>query len=274
LVVTLSMGVAIFVLPASVSGTGVSSRLVPIFLWCVLLLPKPRFEIRLSRVAMGLALVLGVGYAVEIDRAMVSFDRREVQPVLRLLRQLPVGARVECVNVCAETGDTVFVRRPMCHGCAGLASSTMSALFGGGFATLPFNPIRYRDNQVYPVLAERPWSSHPYLRYWDYVLQRGAAHWEHGPQVERVAVEEPVQEGAGRWTLYRVRSPVAEFGSSEAVDQPSDQQERGGGAQPVDHEAELSVAADSGVAAEQVYRDPEQGDEAELPDLDAEVETE
>ena len=208
LLYTLALAAAVFVIPAQIQRTSVSSRLISLALLCFLLLPSGTLRSGIERVAIVVSIALCLMYGVHLTTETARFDREQVAPLMALLEQIPEGSRVECVEVCPETGDTVFIRRPFCHGCGGLAAVERDAYTGGGgFAHNSFNAIRFRPGHGYRSVRRRPWATHVYTRQWDYILQRGTQTWEQFGQVERIGLSEVVGTSGRRWSLYRVQDP-------------------------------------------------------------------
>jgi hypothetical protein len=238
LIGAVALSAALFVLPAQIQRTAVSSRLIPLAIWFVLLLPAAQIKSFLERIAIGVMIVLNLWYGIHLCQETARFDREQVAPLMALLEQIPKRSRVECVEVCPETGDTVFIRRPFCHGCGALAVVERDAYTGGGgFAHNNFNPIRFRSGQSYPTVRRRPWAVHPYTPEWDYILQRGTQTWEQYGRVDRIGLSEEVGDGGRRWSLYRVRDPRPDIASADQEDRTVNDPEDADEAHPVDADA-------------------------------------
>lgn len=209
LILTLTLGALMFLLPASIRGTGINSRLVTPFLFLAALLPRAKPRDLPGALPLVLVVALVAAYGVHLGASMRRFEADELTPLRALLDTVPRGSRVDCVNTCSLEDDTaIFRRRPLCSVCNGLVQTRRDGFSGGGFAQHPWNAIRYREGAGYPTVRGRNWTRSRQLRRWDYVLARGAVPSQLPAEVTLVGHRAPRGEGGGEWSLYRVASPV------------------------------------------------------------------
>lgn len=209
LILTLTLGALMFLLPASIRGTGINSRLVTPFLFIAALLPRARPRGLPGALPLEVGVALVAAYGVHLGACMRRFEAEELAPLRALMDTVPRGSRVDCVNTCRTDDDTaIFVRRPLCSVCNGLVQTRRDGFSGGGFAQHPWNAIRYREGAGYPTVRGLDWTRSWQLPRWDYVLARGAVPSELPADLTLVGHHAPRGGGGGEWSLYRVASPV------------------------------------------------------------------
>ena len=202
LIVALGLVAALFVLPAYFHGVGISSRLATPALWFLMMIPRGTPE-GLGRVAIAAGVGVTLFFGVHLVGAMQEFDRTEMQPLVELVDQLPEESRVTCVATCDHSASAVFLRRPTCSLCPGLAHARRGADAGGVFASTTVNAVKFQEGHSAPRLP-RAWAQAANPATLDYVIVRDPRSAERMGRVERVAERPPVTTGSGHWTLYRV----------------------------------------------------------------------
>jgi hypothetical protein len=201
------VGVTAFLLPSNIKNTEINSRLITPFLFLVALLPRVKVLSRTGAGVLVCAVLAVLAYGVHLREEVARFQAEELDPLIELLEQVPMGSRVDCLRVCEHSVAPHFVRRPVCSACNGLVQTQRDGFSGGGFAMYSVNPIGYAPGRGYPTVRTARWWQHPNLRSWDYVIIRNGGAPPSTGAASRIGHIEPRAEGAGAWSLYEVRTP-------------------------------------------------------------------
>ncbi|MBK6574661.1 MAG: hypothetical protein IPG17_00365 [Sandaracinaceae bacterium] len=207
LTLVIVVGVTAFLLPSNIKNTEINSRLITPFLFLVALLPRVKVLSRTGAGVLVCAVLAVLAYGVHLREEVARFQAEELDPLMELLEQVPMGSRVDCLRVCEHSVAPHFVRRPVCSACNGLVQTQRDGFSGGGFAMYSVNPIGYAPGRGYPTVRTARWWMHSNLRSWDYVIIRNGGAPPPSPTVSRIAHVDPRAEGAGAWSLYEVRTP-------------------------------------------------------------------
>ena len=188
-------------LPGSVSGVGVSWRLVTPFFLLLMMLPKaapPGIIVNASRIG---AVFVGISFGFLLMGQSKDFSEQVTEPMVSLIEQIPERQVVECLGV--RHYNRMAFWTPVDHACPGLVQYLTGSFAGTRFAQDSFNVLETESNS-YQVLDATQWWNSVHVRNWDYLLVMGSH-----PQVSLdlltlVGREEPAGEFAELWTLYRV----------------------------------------------------------------------
>ncbi|MFB6262030.1 MAG: hypothetical protein ABEL76_00205 [Bradymonadaceae bacterium] len=192
-------------MPAYIKMTNVNTRVIHLAAFVGVLLPRPPAGDVLARGACIAAAVLSIGYGLHLRGEVREFDRRELQPMLELIEEIPPGQRVECLGVRGDL-HPVFLGRPLDLNCPGLIHVRADSFGGFGFPSTGFNAVTFRKDQGYETLRHEWFSDLASLQQWDYVLVRKSLARADDRVVEQV---ERVESPSGvPWALYRVRRPT------------------------------------------------------------------
>lgn len=205
LVLVLALGAGLFALPAYVGKTSINPRVIPLFLFTAVLLPRLPRRSAVAASALAVVAVAASVYALRLGEATRAFERTRVAPLVAILDRVPRQSRVACIEPCAHSDSVYFFRRPLCAACRGLAPALRDAFAGGeGFHPPPaYSPLALRPGCDRP-LRFGGWSHAPRLDAWDYVVV-----WEERPRERRGSVRHIATEGfagspSGAWSLYAV----------------------------------------------------------------------
>lgn len=192
-----------FVAPAYIGDVFVSPRLIVPFMLALVLAPRLDARRPIAFVAVAVAIGGSFVYAGHIQRAMTTFQARELSALERLLDSLPERQRLRCVGTFRV--QDIFIRAPLDHNCEGLAVARKHAFAGGGFAMTAFNAVALTSERVYVRLDSNQWQTWPDVSSLDYVIARGDETRPPRDVAVEVAEESPPWwVGGPTWRLYRV----------------------------------------------------------------------
>jgi hypothetical protein len=203
LILVASLGISSWALPTYIKQTIINVRIMPLFAWCALALPRIRWENRFTKSVIGLAICNAVVFGGLLNRAAEAFAEQETRPLAKLVDKIPQHKRVECLNVKPEPAP-VFYQEPLDLNCPALVTLRRSGYGGFGFPETGFNAVKFRHGKGYRSVRNGGHEHIAKLQHWDYLIARGTAPaFEHG-LVERVA-EVGGNGTATRWILLRVK---------------------------------------------------------------------
>lgn len=195
-------------LPAYIEDTNVKTRLMPLFLWTAVCLPRLPRKNWLAGAATTVAVALSVWFGASLSSQAAQFNRVELEPMVELIDRLPEQPRVECLKV-HSSQQPFFRGRPLDLNCPALVHTRKSGFGGFGFPEMAFNAVKFKEGAAYNTIRHTGYSNLGMLQQWDYLLVRGQGRGPREGVVEKVAeaggkLEEGYDEPTQKWTLYRV----------------------------------------------------------------------
>lgn len=209
LLVILCLALGLLTFPAYILATNVKTRVMPLFVFALVLLPTPPKRSFLAAAALAAAICASLWWGYFLQHEAHRFAAQEMAPLVELSEHIPRQSRVECLGT-RPMPAPIFWYYPLDHSCPGLIQIRRDSFGGNGFAGTGFNPVAFRKGHVYMWLRGHGFSKPARLKYWDYVVIRGNHRRPHKRVAELVAERKADVEGAKTWYLYRVIPPEAD----------------------------------------------------------------
>jgi len=207
LLLAIALGMALLFFPAYILNTNIKTRVMPFFIFTLILLPRLPRRSLLASVALGAAVVGGLMWGHYLTEHAHQFARQEMAPIVKLSAHIPEQSRVECLQT-RPMPPPVFWFYPLDLNCPALIQLRTDSFGGFGFPSTAFNPVRFRKGQGYVSLRGHGFGNLKRLRKWDYIVVRGKHRRPKASVAERVATAKAELPDAPAWTLYRVIQPA------------------------------------------------------------------
>lgn len=209
LLLALALALALLFFPAYILNTNIKTRVMPFFIFTLILLPRLPRRSLLASLGLGAAVVGGLMWGQYLTKSAHRFARQEMAPIVELSAHIPAQSRVECLQT-RPMPPPVFWFYPLDLNCPALIQLRTDSFGGFGFPATAFNPVRFRDGQGYASLRRHEFRDFALTRRWDYIVVRDAHRPPPATLAEPVATAKAELPDAPIWTLYRVIQPTNE----------------------------------------------------------------